>query len=580
MLPWASRRAAVPLVPSPALSGAPASPGTATAPWPWRLAGVLRAHWVVGVLLGAGLVLRVLAVLAYHPALLYIDSLKYLYREWPGADPLGYKVLLRGVLAIGDLGTVAVLQHGLGLAIAVLGYALLVRRGAARWLAALAVAPVLLDGYQLQMEQTIMPDVWFEALIVIGLAVLLWRPSVSVRAALGAGLVLGLSATFRQVGEVLVVPALAYVLVAGGGWRRVTARSAALAAAFAVPILCYCSASLVLTGHFWLAQQQGSLPGRLALAADCATLRLPAAARPLCPTAKQQAKGADWLEHSRYSPLHDVIPPPGTSRAELLSEFDSAVESQQPLRVTSSILRDAVRLFGESRAPVPGITPISRWQFQSHYPTYYPEINVRQDEIVVGLQNATYEKFYFRVLRPAYGGRPQVDRPLAEFLRAYQLDGGYTPGPLLALALLAGLAASLLVAGRRVRQDDAARARTRQLAAACLLFTAAAVVVLLASDIFEFSWRYQLPALVTLPPAGALGISALLARRQARRSAPAQSPPARAAGGPVPLTATAAVTGVRPRATAGVAGPGRRPGSVPLAAAPTPAHRPRHRLRS
>ena len=44
------------------------------------------------------------------------------------------------------------------------------------WLAALAAAPVLLDGYELQIEQTIMPDVWFEACIVAGLALLLWRP--------------------------------------------------------------------------------------------------------------------------------------------------------------------------------------------------------------------------------------------------------------------------------------------------------------------------------------------------------------------------------------------------------------------
>ena len=35
---------------------------------------------------------------------------------------------------------------------------------------------VLLDAYQLQNEQTIMPGTWFEALIVAGLAILLWRP--------------------------------------------------------------------------------------------------------------------------------------------------------------------------------------------------------------------------------------------------------------------------------------------------------------------------------------------------------------------------------------------------------------------
>src|SRR5262249_14258906 len=84
----------------------------------------------------------------------------------------------------------------------------------------------------------------------------------------------------------------------------------------------------------------------------------------------------------------------------------------------------------------------------------------------------------FRTLNPSYGGRAQVDRPIAAFLRSYQLSGGYTPGPLLALA--------------------------------CLLFTSTAVVVLFAPDVYEFSWRYQLPAVITLVPAGVLGISALL----------------------------------------------------------------------
>jgi hypothetical protein len=500
---------------------------------------MLRAHWVLGVLLGGGLVLRVLAVLAYRPALLYIDSLKYLYGLWPGADPLGYRVVLRVLLAGGDLEAVAVLQHGLGLAMAVALYAVLVRRGTARWLAALAVAPVLLDGYQLQLEQTIMPDVWFEALIVAGLAVLLWRPVLSVRAAVAAGLILGLSATVRQVGEVLVLPALAYVLVAaGGGWRRVAGRLAALAAAFAVPILCYCSVSLVLTGHFWLAEGQGSAPGRLAVAVDCAALRVPAAVAALCPTAAEQARGADWLDHSRRSPLRDSPVPPGTSRARLLAAFDTAVERQQPLRVAESILRDAARPFAVTRQPVPGITPISRWQFQVSYPTYYPEITVgRGNVIVVGLQPARFGRFSFAALRPAYGGRARVSRPLAEFLRAYQLDGGYTPGPLLAAGLLGGLAGSLLLATRRGAwnhrtqghreqghgaQDRGARNHgaqdhgARRLAAAALLFTAAAVTILLASDVSEFSWRYQLPALVTLPPAGVLGASALGSYRRAR----------------------------------------------------------------
>jgi hypothetical protein len=42
--------------------------------------------------------------------------------------------------------------------------------------------------------------------------------------------------------------------------------------------------------------------------------------------------------------------------------------------------------------------------------------------------------------------------------------------------------------------------------------------VLLVSDLFEFSWRYQLPALVTLIPAGALGVTVLLRVAGARRA--------------------------------------------------------------
>ena len=193
----------------------------------------MRRHWLVSVLLAAGLVLRVLALVAYHPALIYVDTLKYLYGASPGSEPLGYTVLLRLMLLAGDLGTVAVIQHLLGLAMAVTLYAVLLRRGAARWLAALAVAPVLLDAYQIQMEQTIMPDVWFEAMIVAALAVLLWRPAVSVPFAVAAGLILGSSATIKQLGELLVLPAVVYLLVAGG--RRAITSTAALVVAFALP---------------------------------------------------------------------------------------------------------------------------------------------------------------------------------------------------------------------------------------------------------------------------------------------------------------------------------------------------------
>ena len=131
-----------------------------------------------------------------------------------------------------------------------------------------------------------------------------------------------------------------------------------------------------------------------------------------------------------------------------------------------------------------------------------------------------FGKFHFSKLKPAYGGKAQVNRPVASFLRSYQLNGGFTPGPFLLLCTVARGTGD--AAGGR--PPGAARpaaapghpraARARQLALACLLFTATAVVLLLAQDLVEFSWRYQLPAVITLPPAGILGVSALLALRR------------------------------------------------------------------
>jgi Dolichyl-phosphate-mannose-protein mannosyltransferase len=487
--------------------------------WRGRTAALLRQHWLLAVLLAAGVVLRALAQAAYQPALIYVDTLKYLFGAYPGSEPLGYTAVLKVVLLAGGLGIVTIIQHLLGLAMAITLYALLLRRGVNRWLAAVAAAPVLLDAYQVQMEQTIMPDVWFEAMILAGIAVLLWRAAVTLRLAVAAGLILGLSAAVKQVGIVLVVPAVIYVLAVGGGLRRAVGAAAALAATFAVVIVGYCGFSYARTGHFWLAHRQPD-SGRLLAAADCATLKVSPAAHRLCPTPAQQAFGPDWLEHSGHSPLYRNPIPPGANRGRLISELTSAVVTQQPQRVAVAILRDSVRLFAVTRGPQQGVTPISRWQFQTTYPTYPPWVRLGPgNTIVVGIQHRVFKPFHFHPINPAYGRKAQVNRPLAAFLRGYQISVGYTPGPLLALFTLAGLAGSVLLLARR-----AGAATARRQALGCLLFTATAVVILLVPDIYEFSWRYQLPAVVLLPAAGMLGVSALARRRWERGSGAAQPP--------------------------------------------------------
>jgi hypothetical protein len=492
----------------------------------WRAEAVplLRRHWLASVLLAAGLVLRVLAQVAYQPALIYIDSSKYLYGAYPGSVPLGYRYLLKIILPVSNLGTVVAIQHLLGLAMAVALYLLLQRRGINRWVAALAMAPVLLDAYQVQMEQMIMPDVWLEALLVAGLALLLWQRVLSMPVTVVAGVVLGISATFWAGSETLIVPLVIYLLALGGGWRQAMLRSVAMIGAFALPIVLYCGVSYARTGHFWLARSQSTI-GRTTAAADCATLKVPADVRALCPSPSEQALGPDWLEHSGKSPLLTTPVPPGKHRAILLQQLNSAIKHQQPLRVAAAIARDALRIFAPVREPIKSVTPIGRWQFHTTYPTYPPWTNVRNGTILIGMPRP-HGQFHLIQLSPSYGGKAQVNKPIARLLRAYQLNGGYTPGPIYLLLALAALAGSVLVLARR-----RLGAAGQRMGLACLLFATASITTLFLPDVFEYSWRYELPAVILLPPAGIFGVMALIGWRSARSGRPRPAPPRSAADG-------------------------------------------------
>jgi hypothetical protein len=481
----------------------------------WGAVDLLRRHWVLALLLVVGVALRVLAQIGYEPALLFIDSKKYIfgttsdYNDWGSYDPIGYTlVVLRPVLMFADLAFVALLQHILGLAMAVALYVLMLRRGVSRWLAALAVAPVLLDAYQLNAEQTIMPDVVFEALLVAGMLLLLWRPVPGIALVALAGLALGASAPMRQVGEALIVPALVYVLVITRGWRAKLLHSVALTACFALPVVGYMSYSAVILHYGFELSNMGDayLYGRAAHAADCATLRLPADERPLCPTPAQAATlGVDGLVNSPHAPRVTYMPV-NVQLGLLINTMPMQrglayhVIEQQPLRVFGDIAKDSVKIFALTRNTEEGDTPISRWQFQTSYPTYPPGITRYGPNSATNLFKAA-----------GGGGEARVAHSATVVLRDYQLHGGYTPGPVFLLALLAGIAGIFTY---RRRGDPVIQGQ----ALACLLITACGVAVLLGADVYEFSWRYQLPALVTLPVAGAIGATALVRYYRQRRS--------------------------------------------------------------
>ncbi len=525
-----------------------------------RAAAAARRHWLITSVVVIGVLLRVAVQIAYWPALLYIDSVRYLYAEsnW---DPLGYLAVLWPLLHVGGLALVSGAQHLLGLGMGVAIYAVAVRRGAQRWVGALAATPVLFDAYQLQLEQNVMADALFEAAIVAGLAVLLWRPRPRLRAIALAGLAFGTAGIIREVGLVLIVPGVVYVWLAmrgtegkGRGLRRYPIKyPALLCLSFGLPVAGYLLVIFAATGHAEFDGQGSDLYGRAAAAANCATLRVPGYETALCPSrSTAKALGVDGLIHSPGSPAVIYVAPPGMTTNEVRGDFTREVFLQQPFAVARALGSDILGSFSYPRTDRQADTPISRWQFQTRYPAFPPYLPAAREA---------------DIMRQFGGGTPGVVVPVAAALRAYQLDGGYTPGPLLALACLIGMAGAAgagciwdRLAGRSsVRLTERLQNRRRErlwglkrhadersapgpppaeLRAACFLVTASAILLLLGADVVEFSWRYQLPGLVTLPLAGALGRTALTNRRRplgagtaSQRSA---EPAARARAGPAP----------------------------------------------
>jgi hypothetical protein len=462
-----------------------------------------RRHWIFLAVLGAALALRVVTQIAYRPALLYIDSYRYLgnFNLDPArnSQPIGYiALLLRPVLSVGNLAVVAGVQHLLGLGMGIAIYALVVRLGARRWIAVLAAAPVLLDAYQLQIEQNIMSETLFQALTLGAIVLMLWTRPPPLRALALGGALLALATSVRSVGVVLVVPAVVFALIVDtGGWQRLI-RAATIGLAFMLVIATYAGYYWIKAGDVRLSRGDAYLIyGRAATIVDCRGLDLPDYERVLCPPEPLGHRlGSDlYAHHSPYP--SEVVLPPGKTLESVLRDFGRRVVLHQPLDYAKAVATDFVKVFAFPRKTFPGDVVLERWQFQTDYPT-------------LGLDPAAATRTYG-------GGTPRVIESLAVFLRDYQLSVGYLPGPVYGIAFVAALLAAAGVG----------RARRSGLRAACLLAALSGLSVLLAADLFHFSWRYQLPALTLGPLAGALGLAALTGRvtPTSPSSNPAAAPP-------------------------------------------------------
>lgn len=458
------------------------------------------------VVLALGAVLRIIATVAYEPALLYVDSYGYLLNSenldptllWPA----GYSLFLKLVLAIGPLPLVPVIQHLLGLGMAITIYVLLLRWGAPRWLAVVATVPVLLDGYQLHSESRVLTETLFQSLIVAGLAILTWRRQPGWWAVALGGLLLGLTVPVRMVGQVVLLVAflgvsLSLVTSAWGHrrstvnagppplrWRSALGRLGVLGVAMAIPVTGYAAYYYNSTGNWnlapdWLGDRM--LYSRAARFMDCGQFELRDEYRPLCPTDEQQATvRTDDFNWGGQSPLRSFEPPQGITKAQAAGEVARAAIMAQPLDFAYWYGKDLLKSFALRRDTFEFDMPIERWRFQTEWPEY------RDD--------------WRSILSRYWDGEPEANPTLAQGLRTYQLTVGAVPPIFLGLAAFAGLAGGAV----------ALRRGERQLAAAALTWTGVGLAVLAMPALFQFSQRYQIPSFVLLPVGGALGLRILL----------------------------------------------------------------------
>ncbi|HET8758876.1 MAG TPA: hypothetical protein VFM58_22865 [Solirubrobacteraceae bacterium] len=440
-----------------------------------------RRHWLFLLLVGIGVALRVVTFFAYQPALIYQDSQGYLHNEaqlvpfprWP----IGYPVFLRVLPLAAGLEVVPLVQHLLALGIAAALYVLLLRLGVRPWLAALAAAPLLLDAFQLLIEQYVMTETLFTLLILGACMLLLWRRPIPVAFAALAGLALALATLTRVVALPVIVPAALTVLAAGAlPSRRVAV--AALIAAFAVPLAGYAAWFHAEHGQYALLGPTGRfLYGRVAAFVDCREVSPPAAERPLCPDQpvgeRPSSQDFTWSE---TSPIYRV---PERDQERLAGSFARRAIRAQPVDYTRTVLADVVHAFAVKRS-VPGrrVPFEDVWSFQSEFPR-----RAQADPVI-----------------RAHGGGGGTTQPaLVDFLRGYQ-SVAFTPGPLLAAGLLLGLAAAA----------GLGRARRSPLRPAAFLFASLGLVLCLAPAMTQqLMPRYTLPALVLFVPALAVGITAL-----------------------------------------------------------------------
>jgi hypothetical protein len=397
-----------------------------------------RDHRLFTILVAVALVPRVLAALAFRPALLTADSFLYMAGAVHGTlgtiRPSGYSLLLDVLQPLPHpLLAVTTVQHLMGIATAIIVYGMLRYWGLPAWGASLAALPTLFDPRQIALESYILPDTLYNLTLLVAVALLLTRRTPRLWQCALAGLLVAYVSVLRGNGLPLAVIFAAFILIRRVGWRAI----AAAAVAFAVPVLSYVLMFQASYGQLNLTSSDGLfLWSRTTSFANCAIIKPPKELAPLCPNREKKVAPAGpapaWSVNallSEPSPAdylwapdawwrHDKYPGVNKYNNKLGQRFAIEAIEAQPLDYLRVAARDVLLVFLVNDRPLTKTTmSFTVTPHIARLPSYY----AHDEALYAGTRSNTY-----------------IAAPYAYFLLLYQ-QPVYFPGIAFFLVVVAGL---------------------------------------------------------------------------------------------------------------------------------------------
>ena len=459
---------------------------------------MVRANRPFTVVVIAAVLLRLVVMLGYPPAMFFNDSYNYLQDAVTKTPDVvrsdGYPLFLFLLLPFHNLNVVTGLQALMGLAIGIGIYAVLRHRGLPWWGATIPALPVLFDVFEVQLEHMVAADVLFYTLITLVLVLLCWWDRPPLWIAVLVGLATGYAATVRTVGEPLLVLVVIGMLLRKMGWRRVTATLVA----GVLPILGYAIWFHSFTGKYALDESNGTfLYSRVQSFADCNRMDPSAKLRVLCdPRALADRPSSQEYLWSDNTPLSTLTGDNNANRFtpqinSLTMKFAERAIEKQPLDYLKVVASDTLMTFRWTREGTNDTGSGSAGNLEGSGSKFRFESTVEAvPDFVTGETAVAAHDFGAAAYRG--GQQPSIVQPWSDLLRGYQ-KVFYLRGPFVFLFVLVGAVGVWLGIRRRTRVRG-----TGWGGLGLLPWLVGVALIVLPPMTAGFSYRYVLAA---VPPA-------------------------------------------------------------------------------